>query len=198
MKKFLKVLFYIIAAVYPVLVFSLLVIFKLPVRVLSLCIIALAVAFFLSATGKRAGSKDKSALDWKPLVSSALFLSAGLFCFFTQKTIFLKLYSVVISLTFLISFGSTLFIEPNMCFRFAVLTDKSLPGSDREEKVKTYCRKVTIIWCCFFILNGSIAAYTAFFCSDVVWSVYTGGISYVLMGLLFTVEFFIRRKVEKK
>ena len=80
MKKFLKVLFYVIAAVYPVLVFTLLVIFKVDTRILSLCIIALAAAFFLSATGskKTRNEKEKSVLDWKPLVSSMLFLAAGI------------------------------------------------------------------------------------------------------------------------
>ena len=121
MKKFLKVLFYVIAAVYPFLVFTFLVILKLPTRILSLCIIALAAAFFLSATGtKKAGSKEtKNALDWKPLVSSALFLAAGIFCFITGKEVFLKLYSVVISATLLFVFGSTLFFKPNLIFRLA-------------------------------------------------------------------------------
>ena len=121
MKKFLKVFFYVIAAVYPILVFSLLVIFKVDTRVLSLCIIALAAAFFLSATGskKTRNEKEKSVLDWKPLVSSMLFLAAGLFCFITGKEFFLKLYSVVINLTLLFVFGSTLFIKPNIIFRFA-------------------------------------------------------------------------------
>ena len=142
MKKFLKVLFYVIAAVYPFLVFTFLVILKLPTRILSLCIIALAAAFFLSATGtKKAGSKEtKNALDWKPLVSSALFLAAGIFCFITGKEVFLKLYSVVISATLLFVFGSTLFFKPNLIFRLATLTDKSIIGSSFEKAVNSYCK----------------------------------------------------------
>lgn len=197
------------AAVYPVLVFTFLVVLKLPVRVLSLCIIALAAAFFLSATGKKkAGSEEKSVLDWKPLVSSVLLLTAGLFCFFTQKTIFLKFYAVVISVLFLAVFGSTLFLEPNIIFRFATLADKSIKGSSYENQVKNYCKKVTIVWCCFFILNGSISVCTAFAdkiipgidedMANTIWSVYNGGISYVLMGLLFAVEFIIRKMVDRK
>ena len=78
MKKFFKVLFYIIAAIYPVLVFTMLVVFKLPVRILSLCVVALAFAFFLSATGSRKSDaeSEKKALDWRPMLSSALFLLA--------------------------------------------------------------------------------------------------------------------------
>jgi acyl-coenzyme A synthetase/AMP-(fatty) acid ligase/uncharacterized membrane protein len=198
MKKFFKVLFYITAAVYPVLVFTFLVVLKLPVRILSLCIIALSLAVFLSATGKKKNTAEHEALDWKPLLSSALFLAAGLFCFFTNQTIFLKLYSVVISVTFLFVFGSTLFQPPNIIFRFATLQDKSIKGSLAEKRVESYCRKVTVAWCLFFICNGSIAAFTAFFCSDEVWSIYNGGISYVLMGLMFAVEFIIRKQVDKK
>ncbi len=207
MKKFLKALFYVIAAVYPILVFTLLVIFKVETKILSLCIIALAAAFFLSATGSKKTSENKKALDWKPLLSSVLFLAAGLFCFITGKEFFLKLYSVVINATLLVVFGSTLFLKPNIIFRFATLADKSISGSSYENQVKLYCRNVTIVWCCFFILNGSAAVLTTF--ADKVfglseekarsvWAIYNGGISYALMGLLFVVEFIIRKLVDRK
>ena len=207
MRKFLKALFYVIAAVYPILVFTLLVVFKVETKILSLCIVALAAAFFLSATGSKKTSDKKGALDWKPLLSSVLFLAAGLFCFITGKEFFLKLYSVVINLTLLLVFGSTLFLKPNIIFRFATLADKSIAGSSYENQVKIYCRNVTIVWCCFFILNGTAAVLTTF--ADKlfglspegarrVWAVYNGGISYVLMGTLFIVEFIIRKLVDRK
>lgn len=206
MKNFLKVLFYVVAAVYPVLVFSMLVVFRMPVRILSLCVVALACAFFLSATGNRKsdGKSEKKALDWRPMLSSALFLLAGILCFVFNKKIFLKLYSVVISATMLFVFGSSLFFKPNIIFRFACLGDKSIKGSSFESQVNDYCRKVTVVWCVFFILNGSISAFTALhdFGNDVlndkIWSVYNGGISYILMGLLFAVEFIVRKMVDKK
>ena len=206
MKKFLTVLFYVMAAVYPVLVFTLLVVLKLPVRILSLCVMVLACSFFLGFTGRNRTDvkKEKKALDWRPMVSSALFLIAGIVCFVTNQSVFLKLYSVVISVVLLSVFGSTLFFEPNLCFRFAVMADKSIAGSSYEAQVCAYCRKVTVVWCCFFIINGSIAAYTAlhdFGSEDLnnkIWSVYNGGISYILMGLLFSVELLVRKMVDKK
>lgn len=207
MKKFLKALFYVIAAVYPILVFTLLVVFKVETKILSLCIVALAATFFLSATGSKKTSNKKSALDWKPLLSSVLFLAAGLFCFFTGKEFFLRLYSVVINIMLLIVFGSTLFLKPNIIFRFATLADKSIAGSSYENQVRLYCKKVTIVWCCFFILNGTAATLTTFadklFGLDQeqarrVWAVYNGGISYALMGTLFLVEFIIRKLVDAK
>ena len=208
MKKILKALFYVIAAIYPILVFTMLVIFKVDTKILSLSIIALAAAFFLSATGNRkTDANEKTSLDWKPFFSSVLFLSAGLFCFITGKEFFLKIYSVVINLTMLFVFGSTLFMPPNIIFRFATMSDKSIKGSSFEQKVYRYCHKVTLIWCGFFILNGSAAALTTFAdkifglspeAARKVWAVYNGGISYVLMGALFVIEFIVRKLVDKK
>lgn len=208
MKKFLKALFYVIAAVYPILVFTMLVIFKVDTKILSLSIIALAAAFFLSATGnKKTDGKEKTSLDWKPFLSSVLFLTAGLFCFITGKEFFLKIYSVVINVTMLFVFGSTLIMPPNIIFRFATLSDKSIKGSSFEQKVYNYCQKVTVVWCCFFVLNGTAATLTTFSekifglspeTARKVWAIYNGGISYVLMGMLFTIEFIIRKLVDKK
>lgn len=209
MKKFLKALFYVIAAAYPILVFTLLVVLKVDTKVVSLCMIALAAAFFLSATGnKKTGENgEKKKLDWKTLLRSALFLGAGLFCFITGKEFFLKLYSVVISATFLVVFAYTLFFGPNIIFRFATLADKKIIGSSYEKQVEAYCKKVTIVWCCFFVLNGTTATITTF--ADKIfglspekareiWAIYNGGISYALMGILFVVEFIIRKLVDRK
>lgn len=206
MKNFLKILFYIVAAIYPVLVFTMLVVFKLPVRVLSLCVVALACAFFLSATGSRksGGKSERKALDWRPMLSSALFLLAGILCFVFNEKVFLKLYSVSVSATMLFVFGSSLVFKPNIIFRFACLGDKTLKGSSFEQQVDNYCKKVTVVWCVFFVLNGSISVFTALHdfgndaLNDKIWSVYNGGISYVLMGLLFAVEFVVRKMVNNK
>jgi 3-hydroxymyristoyl/3-hydroxydecanoyl-(acyl carrier protein) dehydratase len=85
-----------------------------------------------------------------------------------------------------------------MIFRFATMQDKSIQGSLNEKRVAAYCRKVTYVWCGFFIINGSIAAWTVFSGSDALWSVYNGGISYILIGTLFAGEFMVRKMVQKK
>jgi len=206
MKLFFKILFYVTAALYPVLIFTFLVILKLPVRILSLCIVGLALAFFIALTGKRS-DKKKSSMSWKPMVSALLFMTAGIVCFLTNQTVFLKLYSVVISAMLLIVFSSTLFFGPNIIFRFALMGRKPVKNTVCEKLVEAYCKKVCIVWCFFFIINGSISVCTAFSQklfgltpaqADALWSVYNGGISYVLMGILFTVEYIIRKMVDKK
>ena len=195
-KNFFKILFGILAALYPVLIFTFLVILKLPVRIISLAVVVFGLAFFLSLTATKKDG-EKKVLSWRPLLSGGLLLAAGLACFFTNQTVFLKLYSVVISVTLLFVFGSTLIFPPTIIFRFANLADKSIKGAPYEKDVESYCKKVCVVWCCFFVLNGSMAAFTAFCCSDRVWSIYNGGISYVLMGLLFAVEFIVRKIVDK-
>jgi uncharacterized membrane protein len=56
-----------------------------------------------------------------------------------------------------------------------------------------YCRRVTVVWCGFFLVNGSVALWLAIARSTQEWVVYTGCIAYVLMGLLFASEFVYRQ-----
>ncbi len=80
-----------------------------------------------------------------------------------------------------------------MIERFARFHNKNLSSN----AVK-YTRKVTIIWCIFFVINGLIALYTAFYASLEIWTLYNGLISYVLMGSLFVIEYIVRYFVIKK
>ena len=197
-----KILFVILSILYPVVVFSCLVIFRVPTKVFSLFIVFIALVYLLMATGKaQNGEKSLSARlrqNIKFLVSAGLLLLAGLVCLATGQTLFIKLYPVLMNVIFLFTFGSTLFFPPNICFRFACLSDKKLASSMIARRVEKYCLKVTLIWCVFFILNGSTAVYTVFSKNDKMWSLYNGGIAYFLMGLLFAVEFIVRKVVNSK
>ena len=102
------------------------------------------------------------------------------------------------NLLFLAAFGLTLLKPPSMIYRFALIQDKSIPNSLNEKRIESYCRKTTLVWIVFFVLNGSAAAWTIFSGSDAVWSIYNGGISYILIGTLFAGEFIVRKKVQKK
>jgi acyl-coenzyme A synthetase/AMP-(fatty) acid ligase/3-hydroxymyristoyl/3-hydroxydecanoyl-(acyl carrier protein) dehydratase len=125
-------------------------------------------------------------------------LGGGFLCLLTNSPLYIKLYPVFMNGALLAAFGSTLFAPPVMIYRFATLQDKSIKGSLAEKRIAAYCRKVTWIWCGFFVLNGGIAFYTVFFASDVVWSIYNGGISYILIGILFAGEFIVRKMTDKK
>jgi uncharacterized membrane protein len=49
----------------------------------------------------------------------------------------------------------------------------------------------------FFLINGAIALATALWASEAVWSLYTGVISYGLMGALFGIEFLVRLRFKR-
>ena len=187
-----KVLFFIAAALYPALIFYFLVIRKTPLRLFSIFVIGFALIVFITGTSAKKKTSGVSFL-W----NSALLLGLGGLCLIINSAVILKLYPLLMNVIFLAAFGGTLFSPPNMIFRFAAMQDKSIQGSLNEKRVDSYCRKVTFVWCGFFIVNGSIAAWTIFSGSDTLWSVYNGGISYILIGTLFAGEFLVRKMVQK-
>ncbi len=64
-----------------------------------------------------------------------------------------------------------------------------------SEHARQYCRTVTMVWCCFFVLNGCVALYTVFVKDMALWGFYNGFVSYCLIAIVFTVEYVIRRRV---
>jgi len=182
------VLFAALAVLYPVFVYYSLVIRKIPLRQFSLAVIIFAFLIFITGTSRGKSFK----------YNALILLGLGALCLLLNTSIILKFYPLIMNLVFLVNFGITLFSPPCMVFRFATMQDKSIKGSPTEKQVETYCRKVTIVWCVFFILNGSAAAWTIFFGTDAQWSIYNGGISYILTGIIFAGEFIIRMIVQKK
>ncbi len=79
--------------------------------------------------------------------------------------------------------GATPMIE-----RFARMQDPSLT----PDKV-AHCRQFTWVWCGFFVLNGATAAVLALGAPVRWWATYTGLVAYVLMGLLFSLEYVVRK-----
>ena len=197
MKKWLrsaaKALFFVAAATYPAMIFYFLVVRKTQIRVFSLFVIAFAFVIFIAVTSKKSDKRPLS-IFWNALI---LFI-LGLLCLLFNSSLILKLYPLLVNLLFLSAFGLTLFKPPTMVFRFALMQDKSLPNSFNEKRVAAYCRKVTIVWCILFIINGSVAAFTIFSGQDMLWAIYNGGISYILIGSLFAGENIVRKGVQKR
>jgi len=75
-----------------------------------------------------------------------------------------------------------------MVERFARMQDPNLGVAQ-----VAYCRRVTQVWCGFFVLNGGISLYLAWFAPLATWALYTGLIAYVLMGTLGAVEYLVRK-----
>ena len=77
--------------------------------------------------------------------------------------------------------------------RLARLREPNLP----EAGVR-YTYLVTLIWCAFFIINGSVALFTALNGDMTLWTTWNGMVSYLLMGTLMVGEWLVRQLVIKR
>lgn len=130
-----------------------------------------------------------NALLW-PLTGFAI-LCGGLSLLLKDHA-WLKLYPVFMSVGAFIIFATTLIKPPSMIERFARLAEPDLP---LEGVVWT--RKVTFIWCGFFVVNAVIALMTVLLASTKIWVLYNGFISYILMGILLLGEYLLRKRQQK-
>ncbi|SDR10776.1 Uncharacterized membrane protein [Pseudoxanthomonas sp. CF385] len=105
----------------------------------------------------------------------------------------LKLYPALVNAVLLVVFATSLAFPPSAVERIARLTEPDLP----PEGV-AYTRRVTQVWCMFFVFNGTLALITALWMSDRAWALYNGLIAYVLIGALFSVEWLVRRRVRAR
>lgn len=104
----------------------------------------------------------------------------------------LKLYPVLVSCAMLAVFGYSLLYPPSVIERMARVREANL-----KPAVIAYTRRLTQIWCVFFIINGALAFITAMWATEAVWSIYTGVISYVLMGALLGGELLYRPRFKR-
>ncbi|EKE83414.1 hypothetical protein [Idiomarina xiamenensis] len=131
---------------------------------------------------------------WQRLLlpaSAALFVIAFMWVGHSDSGV--RFYPVWVNAGLLLVFFASWCFPPAIITRLAVAMEGELPAA-----AIAYTRNVTLVWCGFFLLNGSIAAYTAAFASVETWALYNGLLSYVLMGLLFAIEFGVRHVVKRR
>lgn len=141
----------------------------------------IALLVLRAATGL--GKKTPSELTWAALAGAGLLAAASAF----DAHLAMRLYPVLMSGAMLTAFALSLAKPPSMIERFARIMEPDLP----EAGVR-YTRRVTWVWCGFFVLNGAIALWTALGASMEIWALYNGLISYLLMGALLGAEFLVR------
>lgn len=105
----------------------------------------------------------------------------------------IRFYPVATSLLFLGIFSASLWSKQNIIERIARIQEPDLPAS-----AISYTRKVTLLWCAFFIINGCIAFYTAVYSDIVTWTLYNGLISYCIMAVIGGGEWLARKKFKYK
>ncbi|KQV85178.1 hypothetical protein ASD15_08685 [Massilia sp. Root351] len=149
----------------------------------------LALLLVVAAGARLPAMKLSSAARWS--VGGALVLAAC--ALWSNLLLPLKLYPVLVNAAFLAAFGYSLTTPVSMVERLARLREPDLPA-----EAVAYTRRVTQLWCVFFLLNGGCALATALWTSEAVWSLYNGVIAYVLMGLLFAGELLARRHFRRQ
>lgn len=105
----------------------------------------------------------------------------------------LLFYPVVVNLVMLAVFGGSLWSSMPLVERLARLREPSLPPAGVR-----YTRQVTRVWCLFFIVNGSIALFTALHGDMRLWTAWNGVVAYLLMGSLMAGEWLVRRRLMKR
>ena len=95
---------------------------------------------------------------------------------------------VLVNAILLLHFAGSLVGPVPLVERLARLEQPELSPSEVR-----YCRSVTWLWVSFFVVNGVLAGILAVTGPLSLWAVYTGFVSYLLIGLVFTGEFIVRR-----
>ncbi|MCP4004215.1 MAG: hypothetical protein GY725_08475 [bacterium] len=121
---------------------------------------------------------------WLPVLAVGLMVMATAA---TNHPLSLLLGPSLINLALFAVFASSLVGAESTIERLARI---QVPDLSREELA--YCRRVNVIWSAFFVINGTIAFGLALAATLEAWALYTGGIAYVLMGVLFAAEFTYR------
>jgi uncharacterized membrane protein len=179
-----NLLFLLVVAAYPVIVYIGLQ--YLDGQYVGLALIAVALARF--AMGHHLTRFGGTMPQTNIIV--ILLLAVGVLALATNSATLLRYYPVGVNALMFTMFASSLFYPPTIIERIARVTTPDLPASG-----VAYTRKITIVWCGFFILNATMATYTVLFASLEVWTVYNSAISYALMGLLLGGELVVRRYI---
>jgi len=154
----------------------------------------LALGFLVIFTLRLGFMKPISATTQMPLVLAGL--GGIIICISSigfNRPWMLQLYPVCVNMLLLLVFAYSLLYPPTLIERIARLTEKNLSPTAIH-----YTRKVTWVWCGFFMSNGLISLATTLYGSMKLWALYNGFIAYILMGTLFLIELVIRGRVKKR
>jgi uncharacterized membrane protein len=149
------------------------------------------LAFVIAAValiGVRLATLPLAERVWRvPLLAAAALIAA---LAALDAPLAVKAYPVAVSLAAATVFGTTLACPPSLIERFARWREPDLPPA-----AQSYCRKVTIVWTVWLIVNAIIAAVLSLPGHDEAWALWTGLVAYVVMAALFAGEIAVRRIV---
>lgn len=142
--------------------------------------------FFLIAVEK---CRDKK---WASGISLLIFI--GIISVFIQQGYIQHLFylpPILILITLFLLFSQSLLNgKTPLITRYARLL-----GEEPNERRLRYNRSLTMVWTVFILLMLITSIVLAIFSSVDTWSLFTHVVSYILMGMLFVIEFFYRKRV---
>lgn len=110
----------------------------------------------------------------------------------STKCQLLRYYPVIANFSFFSLFFITSFMKEPIVQKLAKLIDAGL-----DENACNYLRRLNYVWAGFTFCNFLVSLYTVFL-SEKVWAVYNGCVSYLLVGTVFVIEYFVRQNYKRK
>lgn len=141
-------------------------------------IISLALIKFSLAKDK---NKQEIALLFAAIACAGFIILAN-------SQIAIKLYPVLISAFVASLFTFSLYGDQSLIEKMARLRGKNI-----SPVAKIYTRKLTIVWAAVLYLNALIALYLALFASTQAWALYSGLLSYLILGFFILAEIIYRQ-----
>ncbi len=169
-----------LALAFPVLVY-----FALHVaspRTLGLAILALYVL-------RRAVAMPKGLAAYTRLggpITAAIIVSSGTSSIWNDPRALL-LGPALVNVALLATFAASFAASETIVETLARTQARTLSAEERA-----YCRAVTAVWCVFFLANAGLISGLALYGTRESWALYTGALSYLAMGALFSAEFVYR------
>ncbi len=155
---------------------------RLETRALAILLLAL---YAISIAIRFRGSAAEIWLVLRQHVGLAVLIAIALA---TGNSTVLLFMPVIVSLYLLWTFSASLRSGMSMIERFARIVEDDLP-----DFTIPYCRKVTIVWCAFLAANALSVLILALAAPLEWWALYSGLISYLLVGTLFFGEFLLHK-----
>ncbi len=147
-----------------------------------------ALVLLLGAVGNLIlqAAKDRTLLTYA-LTTALLVVALNLLGLFLEREIYVRLIPLALGSNFFFLFFRSQFRDLTLVERMAGLR-KDLSAEERA-----YCRRLNLVWCCVIAAVLALVVWAAFFASLQTWAMVTGGWTYVIMGIVFAVEYPVRK-----
>ena len=180
LKGAIKVFLMALVITYPVFVFLALMVFHLPVSIVSLGMLIIAIAYFSFVSGD--GKKN-----WTAIILGVV----AIIVLVTQSELVLRFYPVVMTAVFLVVFGVPLLKGKPIITRFAMMMDPAIATHPGRGILERCCKGLNIAWCVHIIISLGINIAICFGSTLEVWAIYNTVVSYVVIGLLVSLQFLV-------